>query len=555
MPMSWTCHEINVEKVAYIHERGMLFSCLRLDALSNIALAFSLRELALTTSLVVVMCTGSWLVLEKWMAPDLFAAEDEWTLLSSGGQAVRDFRRTFITEQVHSEDWGIEKDGGIGALMSMPKAGTVRSSVAKWGNEKNLEIVRAVAARWGHQKVAEKEQTVMDRVVTQLETFLLWVEVARFYAEAAELVEPLLHRDVLLAVSGRIVVDYHHYQCMTEEAGLGQQELAFVFSLGIRWLHVEELSIKARTTEELSKILVEQDFRPFPVTLGYRESVEKGWIEPHRFLKQERWRAFEHGVYIAAAVLVDVHLFNNAWLKPQPFAAIYVRTAGLPDFTTASRCDDGMQKSELSGRPASGKEKLEELAEVSATLCALDVSEVAQTWWSEVSAFKKENLKQDDARVRSLMKRILVEDEEPVVGLIAHSILFKRILQLFWPQDAARQEEVRAALRNGATHDTVDPYHDKVMNCGTLLLTFRYHPKGAEILKASFLFDGRMESALAREGQTQDDNQCPTNGGAGGISSKESSLKNKAMTTSEESLSCGTARMLLVSALRIPAKL
>eukprot|EP00439_Symbiodinium_sp_Y106_P056887 s1402_g8.t1 len=154
--------------------------------------------------------------------------------------------------------------------------------------------------------------------------------------------------------------------------------------------------------------------------------------------------------------------------------------------------------------PATGKEKLDELAEVSATLCALDVSEVAQTWWSEVSAFKKENLKQDDARVRSLMKRILVEDEEPVVGLIAHSILFKRILQLFWPQDATRQEEVRTALRNGATHDTVDPYHDKVMNCGTLLLMFRYHPKGAEILKASFLFDGRMESALAREGQTQD---------------------------------------------------
>ncbi|CAE7589111.1 unnamed protein product, partial [Symbiodinium sp. CCMP2592] len=82
---------------------------------------------------------------------------------------------------------------------------------------------------------------------------------------------------------------------------------------------------------------------------------------------------------------------------------------------------------------------MEEATEVSATLCALDVSEVAQTWWSEVSAFKKENLKQDNARVRSLMKRILVEDEEPVVGLIAHSILFKRILQLFWPQDATRQ--------------------------------------------------------------------------------------------------------------------
>ncbi|CAE7891848.1 exgA [Symbiodinium sp. KB8] len=377
--------------------------CLRLDALSNIALAFSLRELALTTSLVVVMCTGSWLVLEKWMAPDLFAAEDEWTLLSSGGaearQAVRDFRRTFITEQ--DIRW-LKTEGGIDAVrlpvgywcldeyakgtpylstqhlvdalfgwaeryglkvlldlhgMSGSQNGehhSGQSGKVNWleprHREKNLEIVRAVAARWGHQKVAEKEQTVMDRVASMVSCFTpeyprsYWVEVARFYAEAAELVEPLLHRDVLLAVSGRIVVDYHHYQCMTEEAGSVEehlQELAFVFSLGIRWLHVEELSIKARTTEELSKILVEQDFRPFPVILGefslalkpeaegyqshsnwpqqffqrqvglaekhtfgwffwnykmaregwphwsYRESVEKGWIEPHRFLKQD----------------------------------------------------------------------------------------------------------------------------------------------------------------------------------------------------------------------------------------------------------------------------
>lgn len=58
------------------------------------------------------------------------------------------------------------------------------------------------------------------------------------------------------------------------------------------------------------------------------------------------------------------------------------------------------------------------------------------------------------------------------MGLVAHSILFKRILQLFWPKDQRRQarrrlsrcvaqEELRAALRNGAPLDTVDPFEDK----------------------------------------------------------------------------------------------
>ncbi|CAE7589096.1 exg1 [Symbiodinium sp. CCMP2592] len=398
MPMSWTCHEINVEKVCGSGDSFVIRNNVR-PSPANTERA-CLRGVNL----------GGWLVLEKWMAPDLFAvassAEDEWTLLSSGGaearEAVREFRRTFITEQ--DIRW-LKTEGGIDAVrlpvgywcldeyakgtpylstqhlvdalfgwaeryglkvlldlhgMSGSQNGehhSGQSGKVNWleprHREKNLEIVRAVAARWGHRKallglglgneVAEKEQTVMDRVASMVSCFTpeyprsYWVEVARFYAEAAELVEPLLHRDVLLVldtcwdidrwtldklhgVSGRIVVDYHHYQCMTDEAGSVEEHLQ---------------------TEELSKILVEQDFRPFPVILGefslalkpeaegyqsrsnwpqqffqrqvglaekhtfgwffwnykmaregwphwsYRESVEKGWIEPHRFLKQD----------------------------------------------------------------------------------------------------------------------------------------------------------------------------------------------------------------------------------------------------------------------------
>eukprot|EP00434_Breviolum_minutum_P021808 symbB.v1.2.019247.t1/scaffold1507.1/size116688/10 len=60
-----------------------------------------------------------------------------------------------------------------------------------------------------------------------------------------------------------------------------------------------------------------------------------------------------------------------------------------------------------------------ELADVVATLCAFDISEIAQVWWTDVNTFKKENLKAEDSRVKSLVKRLLVEDEEPIVGLAA----------------------------------------------------------------------------------------------------------------------------------------
>lgn len=64
---------------------------------------------------------GGWLVLEKWMAPDLFAlvpsADDERSLLAEGGSEARDavakFRETFITqEDLH---W-LRHEGGIDAV-------------------------------------------------------------------------------------------------------------------------------------------------------------------------------------------------------------------------------------------------------------------------------------------------------------------------------------------------------------------------------------------------------------------------------------------------------
>ncbi|CAE8587770.1 unnamed protein product, partial [Polarella glacialis] len=144
----------------------------------------------------------------------------------------------------------------------------------------------------------------------------------------------------------------------------------------------------------------------------------------------------------------------------------------------------------------------------SATLCAMDVSEVAQVWWTDVSTFKKENLRLEDARVKRLVQRLLLQNDEAYVGLVAHSILFKRLLQIFWPSDPATQGEVRAALRNGAPEDTMDPLNDKVMNCGTLVLTFRYKRGGAEIIGAEFLFNGHMESALSSDQKESIEEEC-----------------------------------------------
>jgi len=156
-------------------------------------------------------------------------------------------------------------------------------------------------------------------------------------------------------------------------------------------------------------------------------------------------------------------------------------------------------------------ERQEELRDVSATLCAMDLADVSQVWWADVTAFKKEHLRLEDMRVRRLAATLL-KHEANVVGVVAHSLLFQRLIQLFWPHDRGLQEELRTSMRNGAPLETRDPLHDKIMNCGTLVLKWRYwslddaatviHRSDAEIVGAKFLFGGRMESAqpLDRQG-------------------------------------------------------
>lgn len=144
-----------------------------------------------------------------------------------------------------------------------------------------------------------------------------------------------------------------------------------------------------------------------------------------------------------------------------------------------------------------------ELAGVSSVLCALDLKEVGQEWWDDVRHLKKEDLRGDDDRVRRLTQRLL-QDPAPIVGVVGHSLFFQRMIQLFLPRDRGEQLLIKAAMRNGAPETTKDPFDDKIMNCGVLVLTCRYPEREEgypdvnkmEIQGAQFLFDGRMESAL-----------------------------------------------------------
>merc|ERR1712061_716856 len=101
------------------------------------------------------------------------------------------------------------------------------------------------------------------------------------------------------------------------------------------------------------------------------------------------------------------------------------------------------------------------------------MGEVRNTWWKDVNTFKKEDVKHDDQRVRSLVT-MLLQHPSPCLGIVAHSLLFQRINQLFWPNNPALREELRAGMRNGAAPDTLDPLHDKIVNAGVLVLTWRY---------------------------------------------------------------------------------
>jgi len=150
-----------------------------------------------------------------------------------------------------------------------------------------------------------------------------------------------------------------------------------------------------------------------------------------------------------------------------------------------------------------------EISDVCSVLCAMDLNEILHQWWRDLGGSRKEHMQEDDARCRALALRMLREPE-PVVGLVGHSLLFQRILQLFWPKDVSMQNQMRTALRNGDSTSSKDPYNDKIMNCGTLVVTWRFRVSSkeedriddAEIVAAEFLFDGHMESALSGDQQS-----------------------------------------------------
>jgi len=143
----------------------------------------------------------------------------------------------------------------------------------------------------------------------------------------------------------------------------------------------------------------------------------------------------------------------------------------------------------------------DELGDVSRCLCSMDYSLVSNQWWRETKDFTKEDVKAEGDRVQRLVKGMLTH-EAGIVGLVAHSLLFMQIMQTFWPSDLDTQELILEGMRNGAPLDCEDPLKDKIMNCGTLIVTFKY-PDPTEdpefmlctrIIDAEFLFDGHMES-------------------------------------------------------------
>lgn len=180
-----------------------------------------------------------------------------------------------------------------------------------------------------------------------------------------------------------------------------------------------------------------------------------------------------------------------------------------------SKTGEALQEEEEDGRTA--MERQRELAEFIAALCKMDFTEVMEAWSKDINQCKKENRREfmeaEDSRLRRLVA-FLLKQEADCVGLVAHPMLFQRLLQLYCPLDKPTQEQLRVSLRDGVPGaDAKDPLKDKMASCSVLLLTFRYHDLGewteacrsdAEIVAAQFLFGGRMEGALLAEERTAD---------------------------------------------------
>ncbi|CAK9078922.1 3-beta-glucanase 1) (Exo-1 [Durusdinium trenchii] len=350
---------------------------------------------------------GGWLVLEKWMAPELFSvapsADDELSLLTEGGNEARDavtrFRDTFITQQdLHwlryeggidavrlpvgfwciddfakgtpflstqryvdavfdwAEKYGLkillELHGLVGSQNGEHHSGECRplSWLQPANRKRNLDVIRACAERWGSREsllgfglgneVGEKEPTWLDQLVAFLNlgyfdaTRFYWASVADFYTEAAGLVQKYLHPDAILVldtcwdmerwtmealqnVPGKIWLDYHHYQCMGSEPGNVREHCQ---ALEFQELMTEKMQSLPVIIGEFSLALqpnaegygdgTSWPKRFFQRQVGiaekhaaawffwnykiaregwphwsYRESVERGWIEPQLFGK------------------------------------------------------------------------------------------------------------------------------------------------------------------------------------------------------------------------------------------------------------------------------
>lgn len=173
-------------------------------------------------------------------------------------------------------------------------------------------------------------------------------------------------------------------------------------------------------------------------------------------------------------------------------------------------------------RSAPPEARQEELADIADTLCAMDLQEVAGVWWPDLGVLRRDTRRREDSRgasksawlsteddrVRRLVALLLREKAE-VVGLVGHSLLFQRILQLFAPSDDPElMRELHASSRGGDA--AVNPLHAKIMNCGTVVLTWSYCDADDDadmeprLVGARFLFGGHFERAGQGDAQGRD---------------------------------------------------
>eukprot|EP00928_Gymnodinium_smaydae_P016790 TRINITY_DN16356_c0_g2_i1.p1 TRINITY_DN16356_c0_g2~~TRINITY_DN16356_c0_g2_i1.p1 ORF type:complete len:476 (+),score=75.19 TRINITY_DN16356_c0_g2_i1:62-1489(+) len=190
-------------------------------------------------------------------------------------------------------------------------------------------------------------------------------------------------------------------------------------------------------------------------------------------------------------ILRTLRKFGEAFSEEEEEAAAAAAAAG------AAAADE-----QACDTRAASRAKQSELSSLTNALCSMNLEAIEEQWWSDVKLLSMDHRAKEQERVRHLLE-FLMDHPAPVVGVVAHSLVFQQILRLCWPLDAVSKENVCSGLRNGAGIETKDPREDKVMNCGVLVLTLSGSTRPC-ITAAEFLFDGKMESALAEELRTHE---------------------------------------------------